>query len=184
MSVLSQALGDAGTPHAITHDGVPYEFVPYGQGMKDAFEKELYRRYREAVPRWLDTVGVPAGQREAAAEAKFKELERQFMAGGFVIESEAGAAFLGRAEGRAFLLQQIVRRPPGCPEDAYVAFLKAREAEVAALIDQVMRESLPGYARLRDGAGGPAGNGHPPPVMRPPPGAKGKGRKKKRKSRK
>jgi hypothetical protein len=189
MSALSAGLGSAGARHTLIHDGRTYTFLPFGQGMKDAFQKELYRISREQAAALPEVADAPAGAGEAALERELTALKRQFLAGGFRMESQAGQEFLGKAEGKALLLSLIVRRPDGEDDQTFADMLRARGAEVGVLIDQVLCESMPGYAKARarrEAKPGevPEGNGHPPPVTRPPPGAREKRRKGKKKTRK
>jgi hypothetical protein len=183
MSTLSAGLGSAGARHTLIHDGRVYPFEPFGQGMKDAFQKEFYRITREQAAALPEVADARPELREAALERELAALKRQFLAGGFRMESEAGQEFLGKGEGKALLLKLIVRRPDGEDDETFADMLKARGAEVGVLIDQVLCESMPGYAKARarrEGQlPGPAeGNARTPPATRPPPGASDKKRRK------
>jgi hypothetical protein len=177
MSELSAGLGSAGARHFISHEGRAYGFLPFSQKMKDAFQKELFRVYREECPKLPSVADAP--DPSAALDAKLAALERQFLSGGFRMESEAGQDHLSRAEGKALLVRLIIERPEGDDDEALGEFLTARSVEVARMIDLVLCESMPGYAKRKARREQPAGNRQPPPDA-PTPGA-GKKEKKTRK---
>lgn len=132
MSELSKALGNAGAPHRITHDGKTYSFYLVDQVRKNAIEKRFYQQAREAV--YVDREHMTPDQ----YVAELRVVRERYEAGEYAYFGERGARLLQTPKGALALLEIIT----GETEEALVPLLTARREEVNELLKSVLSESF------------------------------------------
>jgi hypothetical protein len=132
MSELSQALGNAGEPHRIEHDGKTYRFFLLDQPRKNALEKRLYQQAREAV--YIDRDHMTSEQYVERLDG----VREAYEAGEYGFFGKRAGKVLQTPKGALMLLEVIT----GESEDLLIPLLAARPEEVNALLKSVMTESF------------------------------------------
>ncbi len=132
MSELSAALGTAGPPHQIVHEGRTYSFRLIDAGCKNAIEKLLDRRAREAV--YVDRDWMTEDQ----YIARLKEVAEAYGNYEYAFTSDRTQKVLQTTQGVMLLLETIT----GESEDDLTRLMMARGPEVNLLIKTVMEESF------------------------------------------
>lgn len=147
MSELSNALGGAAPKHKITTpDGKTYPVSLITQGVKVAFEKELFRRTRQAMAQIKTIVDKDYYER------KMDTLIVQNEEGGFAIESEFGRKALTKPGGAMLLLSLLMGTPSKndptdidpMPDMLLYSIIAQAPDEVSAIFRTVTKESFPG----------------------------------------
>ena len=141
MGVDSQAVGNSAAAHRIVHDGTVFEFRLIDQAAKAEWEKALYWRAVEALPRIASM--KPAGWKEN----KLVELDDEFLNGGFAFLGERSAKALKTVEGMGLLLSILT----GKSLAELTPLLLAKTLEVRALLHVSLRESFPGVKLPAEG---------------------------------
>lgn len=152
---LSAVLGNSVPGHTFDHNGKTYTLRYIDQAMKDAFQKHLFAQARIAAGE-LRSLMTP----EEFAK-RLDQLNSDFVLGEYAIESKLGIRFLSSQTGWIWLASHII----GCEFGEVVVLLKDRGAEIAALIQLVIAESMPGVSFKKNesdsdpNAEAPASNG-------------------------
>jgi hypothetical protein len=133
MSALARALGNASPKHRFEHDGTVYEVGCVDQRAKAEFELRLFEREKLRLE-----VRKPSME-PAEYEQQLVRLNRMYDRGRFGLLSRRGLAFFGEVEGMLALASILF----GVDEAEMVHVLTARTAEVCALLNLVVRQSLP-----------------------------------------
>lgn len=133
MSELSKALGTAGEPHRIVHEGKTYPFHLLCQKRKDAIEKRLYQIARQMVYEEKDLL------KEDEYQAELVRVREAYQNREFSFFAPRAAKMLVQPEGALALLEVVT----GESRESVVALMTARKDEVAQLLKTVMDESFP-----------------------------------------
>lgn len=132
MSELSRSVG--GPPFVLNVQGKSYGIGLITQDVKAAYEKELFRKAREAV----------AALRQDLPAEVYKEmmleLAETFEQGKFAMEGERGQKMLGTPRGSLLVLSLLM----GTDEAEVARVLMADEPQVMSVFQAVLRESFPG----------------------------------------
>lgn len=132
MSELSAALGTAGPPHQIAHDGRTYSFRLIDAAVKNAIEKLLYQRAREAV--YVD--------RDHMTEAQYVErldkVREAYEGNEYAFTGERCQKALKTPKGVLMLLEAVT----GETEEALTRLLMERGPEVNVVLRTVLEESF------------------------------------------
>lgn len=137
MSELSAALGTAGAPHQITHEGKTYSFRLIDQGCKDRLQKHLWQRAREAVYADRDHMT------EQQYIERLKEVAQRWEDNEYAFTGERAQRQLKTPSGMMLLLTMI----SGETEESLAPLFLARGPEVHLLLNAVMEESFRGPKR-------------------------------------
>ncbi|HEY1191122.1 MAG TPA: hypothetical protein VGE74_26040 [Gemmata sp.] len=137
MSELSAALGTAGPPHQIAHEGRTYSFHLLDAARKNLFEKRLYQRAREAV--YVDREHMTPEQYVARLDA----VREAYEANEYAFTGARTQKVLQTPKGAMMLIELIT----GETEEALTPLLMARGPEVNVLVKTVMEESFRGPKR-------------------------------------
>lgn len=136
MSELSKALGTAGAPHQIAHDGTTYPFHLLDQKRKNALEKRLYQQAREAV--YVDREHMTSEQ----YVERLDRVREAYEAGEYAFFGARAQKAIQSPKGALLLLEIITDRT----EDELLPLLTGRPEEVNLLLRTVLDESFKGPA--------------------------------------
>ena len=132
MSELSAALGAAAPPHQIAHEGRVYLFHLLTAARKNALEKRLYQRAREAV--YVDRDHMSEGQ----YIARLDDVRDAYENNEYAFTGPRTQKVLQTPKGAMMLLEVVTDET----EEDLTPLLIARGPEVNALLKTVMEESF------------------------------------------
>lgn len=132
MSELSAALGTAGPPHQIVHEGRAYTFSLVTQKVKNGVEKRLYQNARDAV--YADRDHITSEQYMAALSA----VRDRYEANEYKFTGDRAQKVLQTPDGALMLLELLT----GETQETLMPLLIARPEEVKVLVKTIMEESF------------------------------------------
>ena len=141
MSALRQALGAEAAPHKFEHKGQVYLVQPITQEVKTAFSEWQWERACKVA------FSMRAGMTPDEYERHLKKLNDDYLAGEYDFESERTAAILKTKAGVLALCALLW----GCSQAQMITLAVERGAEVKALLELVMAESMPDMPKVPEG---------------------------------
>lgn len=133
MTDLPKLLGNAGEPHAITHNGKTFKFRLIDQKAKDAVAKRLYQQARDAV--YADKDRLTPDEYAAVLDRVYDRYSR----GEFGFLTERTLGILKTPAGVLLLLSVL----SGESDEDLAKLLDERGAEAQAVIKTILAESFP-----------------------------------------
>ena len=137
MSANSEILGNKGTKHSFDFEGKVYEVRYLDKKIKDAFEKNMFKRARD-----LEAIMYDDGNGDVSLEQYQQNLlaiNDKFLRGDYAFESENGQAFLVTPAGNLYFTSLMC----GCSQEEMIRILTVKGTEVASLLKLVLEESFP-----------------------------------------
>lgn len=141
MSELSAALGSAGPPHEIVHEGRTYRFFLLDADRKNLLEKRLYQRARQSV--YVDRDHLTDEQYLAALDRVRDRYENNE----YAFTGVRTQKILQTPEGALLLLEVVT----GETAADLTPLLVARRPEVETVLKTVMEESFKKPRKVADG---------------------------------
>lgn len=132
MSELSKALGAAGKPHQIVHEGRTFTFHLLDQVRKNSIEKRLYQNAREAV--YVDRDFMTSEQ----YVERLDKVREAYEAGEYGFFGERAQKVLQGPNGVLMLLETITDET----QEDLIPLMAARSEEVNAVVKTVLNESF------------------------------------------
>ncbi len=133
MSALSETLGNAASPHTITHRGKTYTISLVDQRAKTAFERWNFERDKERLREVKDI--LPPDDYAIRARA----LSDAWMGGEFDFESPSSMAAMQTEKGMLALARILI----GCSEEEVICLAVERSDDLTAIMELVFKESMP-----------------------------------------
>ena len=138
MSALSEAVGNNAPGHEVEYAGRVYTaFAAIDQAMQTAWDRWLYKRFRDAAAVERDEDGD-----DRQYEKTLDKLRQMFLRGRFRMLSPLGLKMMRDRQGAGLL--KLVAIIFGVEETVALALIGGRPAEVTSLVRTVLAASFPG----------------------------------------